>query len=66
MTNWLKRFGSYQSEIQQLMDEYNIKCAECNEETLISADSLPEYCPMCGRRAEAETLMDDEDIYIYD
>ena len=48
------------------MDEYIIKCTECNEETLIQADSLPEYCPMCGRRVEAESVMEDEDIYVYD
>ncbi len=48
------------------MDEYMITCTECNEESLVKADSLPEYCPMCGRRAEAESTMDDEDIYVYD
>ena len=46
--------------------EYIINCSECNETTTVYAETIPEYCPMCGRRAEAETLMDDEDIYIYD
>ena len=34
-------------------DEFKIQCHECNELTYVQAESLPEYCPMCGRRAEA-------------
>ena len=44
------------------MDEYNIECGECGEHTTITADSIPEYCPMCGRRAEAESRMNNEDF----
>ena len=44
------------------MDEYNIECNECGEYTTIIADSIPEYCPMCGRRAEAESKMNHEDF----
>ena len=42
--------------------EYIIECSECGETTSVSAESLPEYCPMCGRRTEAETKM--EETYI--
>ena len=44
------------------MDEYFIECHECGEHTAITADSIPEYCPMCGRRAEAESKMYDDDL----
>ena len=48
------------------MDEYLIDCNECGEETMVQADSLPEYCPMCGRRSEAESRMEDEDNFNID
>mgnify|MGYP000025257800 CR=1 FL=1 len=44
------------------MDEYNLECNECGERTTITADSIPEYCPMCGRRGEAESKMNNEDL----
>ena len=48
------------------MDEYFIECFECGEHTTITADSIPEYCPMCGRRCEAQNRMVDEDKLYYD
>ena len=44
------------------MDEYITECHECGEYTLVKADSIPEYCPMCGRRVEAESKMHDDDL----
>ena len=46
--------------------EYIIECSECNETTAVYAESIPEYCPMCGRRAEAESKMEDDNTYIFD
>ena len=44
-------------------DEFKIQCHECNELTYVQAESLPEYCPMCGRRAEAESIKHDEEVF---
>ena len=44
-------------------DEFKIQCYECNELTYVQAESLPEYCPMCGRRAEAASIMQDEEAF---
>lgn len=46
--------------------EYIIECSECNETTTVYAESIPEYCPMCGRRAEAESKMNEEGMFIFD
>ena len=47
--------------------EYKIECHECNEVTFIGAESIPEYCPMCGRRVEAESKMNEEEgMFIFD
>jgi Zn finger protein HypA/HybF involved in hydrogenase expression len=46
-------------------DEFKIECHECGELTYVQAESLPEYCPMCGRRTEAESIMQDEEV-LYD
>ena len=46
--------------------EYIINCSECNETTTVYAETLPEYCPMCGRRVEAESKMNEEDTFIFD
>ena len=47
-------------------DEFKIECHECGELTYVQAESLPEYCPMCGRRCTAESRMIDEDKFYYD
>jgi len=46
--------------------EYIIECAECSETTTVYAESIPEYCPMCGRRTEAESKMNEVDTFIFD
>ena len=32
------------------MDTYRIECQECEEDTKVSSEDIPEFCPMCGRR----------------
>ena len=44
------------------MDEYLIECEECDSETYAIASEKPEFCPMCGRRAEVERKSLDTDI----
>ncbi len=46
--------------------EYIIDCIECDETTGVYAKSIPEYCPMCGRRAEAESKMEEQESFIFD
>ena len=46
--------------------EYIIECVECGESTVVYAESIPEYCPMCGRRVEAETKMESQTAFIFD
>lgn len=36
--------------------EWRIECQECEEASIITLDGEPEYCPNCGRRADAESL----------
>jgi|TARA_B100000287_G_scaffold45289_1_gene40559 rubrerythrin len=38
--------------------EYRVECEECDALTivLVEGDREPEFCPMCGRRAEAEDI----------
>ena len=45
--------------------EYIINCSECNETTTVYAETIPEYCPMCGRRVEAESKMNEMNFYFY-
>ena len=46
-------------------EEFKIECRECGELTYVQAESLPEYCPMCGRRTEAESIMQIEDEQVF-
>tara|TARA_B100000073_G_C23703763_1_gene561426 strand:+ start:1450 stop:1620 length:171 start_codon:yes stop_codon:yes gene_type:complete len=46
--------------------EFIINCSECNETTTVYAETIPEYCPMCGRRVEAESKMNEEGMFIFD
>lgn len=43
------------------MDQYKIECEECESESHVFAYEQPEFCPMCGRRVEAEYLEHDLD-----
>ena len=38
--------------------EYQIECEECDSVTVVLVENgeKPEFCPVCGRRAEAENL----------
>jgi len=38
------------------MSDYRIECEECEEPTIIIADEEPQYCPVCGRRADADLI----------
>jgi len=35
------------------MDEYEIDCEECGIGTILHSYDPPDFCPLCGRRAEA-------------
>ena len=39
-------------------NEYRIECEECDAVTIILVEDgeTPEFCPVCGRRAEIEEL----------
>lgn len=39
-------------------NEYRIECEECESTTivLVEAGETPEFCPICGRRAEIENI----------
>ena len=34
------------------MDEYEVSCSECGEETVVYSYDTPEFCSLCGRRVE--------------
>lgn len=36
------------------MDEFEIECDECGVGSVVHAYDRPDFCPLCGRRAEAE------------
>jgi rRNA maturation endonuclease Nob1 len=38
------------------MSEWKIECEECDNESVIIAYEKPEFCPICGRRANAEDV----------
>jgi len=41
------------------MVEYRIECEECESTTHVQSYDKPEFCPMCGRRAEVEKMKSD-------
>ena len=47
-----------------------IRSEFCNPPSMLSKspkpETIPEYCPMCGRRAEAESKMNEEGMFIFD
>lgn len=43
------------------MVEYVIECNECGNTTAVFTYELPEFCPICGRRAEAEEKLEEYD-----
>tara|TARA_Y100001972_G_C7417760_1_gene216048 strand:+ start:264 stop:398 length:135 start_codon:yes stop_codon:yes gene_type:complete len=38
------------------LKDYQIDCEECDETSYVAAYQKPVYCPICGRRAEAEEV----------
>ena len=43
-------------ERERSLKDYEIECEECDETTYIASYDKPTFCPMCGRRAEAEEV----------
>lgn len=41
------------------MTDYRVECEECENTSIVQAYEKTEFCPICGRRAEAEKLRDD-------
>jgi len=39
-------------------NEYRIECEECYSVTIVlcEGEEKPEFCPVCGRRAEVEDI----------
>jgi len=44
-------------------NEYRIECEECESVTIVLVENgeTPEFCPVCGRRADAEDISQQED-----
>ena len=38
------------------MSEWQIQCEECDNESVIIGYVEPEFCPVCGRRADVQPL----------
>ncbi len=43
------------------MVEYRIDCEECDSTSHVQSYDKPEFCPICGRRAESEKVSHDLD-----
>jgi|TARA_B110000259_G_C13650016_1_gene255869 Zn finger protein HypA/HybF involved in hydrogenase expression len=42
------------------LKDYQIECEECYETSFVAVEEKPLYCPMCGRRAEPEEVVNSE------
>lgn len=42
-------------------NEYRVECEECYSVTVVLCEDgeKPEFCPVCGRRAEAENITEE-------
>tara|TARA_Y100000996_G_C21968826_1_gene415491 strand:- start:275 stop:397 length:123 start_codon:yes stop_codon:yes gene_type:complete len=38
------------------LKDYEIECEECDNVSYVAADETPIFCPICGRRVEAEEV----------
>jgi uncharacterized OB-fold protein len=47
------------------MEEYEVKCEECGNESFVHSYDYPEFCPHCGRRTEVYKVESDEDMILY-
>ena len=43
------------------MEEFNIECEECESTAIVLTYDNPNFCPICGRRAEIEKRRSDLD-----
>ena len=43
-------------ERERSLKDYKIECEECDNESYVASLEKPKYCPLCGRRAEAEEV----------
>ena len=43
-------------ERKKFLIDYQIDCEECYETSFVASYKKPIYCPICGRRAEAEEV----------
>ena len=43
-------------ERKKFLKDYQIDCEECYETSFVASYKKPVYCPICGRRAEAEEV----------
>lgn len=41
------------------MQEYGVDCEECDNSTIVLTYEEPEFCPLCGRRANVEKAEDE-------
>jgi rRNA maturation endonuclease Nob1 len=46
------------------MEQYLIECEECENITHVFSYDKPEFCPVCGRRADVEKRTADFDAEI--
>lgn len=37
-----------------MSNSYGIECEECGAISIVETYEMPEFCPVCGRRVEAE------------
>lgn len=45
-------------ERERSLKDYEIECEECDETTYVASYKKPTFCPVCGRRAEAEEVQE--------
>jgi len=43
-------------ERERSLKDYEVECEECDETTYVASYEKPIFCPMCGRRVEAEEV----------
>ena len=43
-------------ERERSLKDYEIECEECDETTYVASYEKPIFCPICGRRVEAEEV----------
>ena len=45
-----------EKERKKFLKDYQIDCEECYETSFVASYKEPVYCPICGRRSEAEEV----------